>query len=205
MEDSIWIKKERERLAELIIIRDDFKQIEKIAGIDVTILNNEKLIAAVVVCDKEFNQIDKAYAIHDLKKEKEQAIYAEGPVIIDAVKKLKITPDVILINGHGITHPRLGLASYIGLALDLSTIGVAKNLRTGKVIDGLVYVNDEIRGYEVITRDASKPVYVSPGHKVSLKSSIAIVKDCIKWPHKLPEPLALAHKYLNKVKHATVV
>ncbi len=202
--DEHSIKKEQARLAELVIIRDDFKQIEKIAGVDITILNNEKLIAVVVVCDKEFNQIDKAYAIHDLNKEK-QTIYTEGPAIIDAVKKLRINPDIILINGHGITHPRLGLASYIGLELDISTIGVAKNLRTGKVIDGLVYVNDEIRGYEVMTREASKPVYVSPGHKVSLKSSIAIVKDCIKWPHKLPEPLALAHKYLNKVKHATVV
>ncbi len=198
--DEYRIKKEQARLAELVIIRDDFKQIEKIAGVDVTILNNEKLIAAVVVCDKEFNQIDKAYAINDLKKEKEQAVYIEGPAIIDAVKKLKITPDIILINGHGITHPRLGLASYVGLTLNISTIGVAKNLRTGTVIDGLVYVDNEIRGYEVITRDSSKPVYVSPGHKVSLKSSIAIVKDCIKWPHKLPEPLALAHKYLNKVK-----
>ena len=202
MEEIHIIKKEQARVAELVIIRDDFSNLDYIAGVDSIVINNEKIIAVIILCNKEMEPIDKAFAIHDKKNNQSdwQAAYKEGPAIIEAVKKLKTKPDVILVNGHGISHSRLGIASFIGLLLDTSTIGVVKNIVHGKVVDGLLYVENEIRGYELQTRKGSRPVYVSPGHKVSLKSSINIVRDCIKWPHKLPEPLALAHKYLNKLK-----
>ena len=92
------------------------------------------------------------------------------------------------------------MASHVGILLDAATIGVTKNLMLGEVKDGTIYVEKEARGYELITRKHAKPIYLSPGYKVSLKKSLEIIKNCIREPHKLPEPLHLAHKYGKKVK-----
>ncbi len=204
MEERPYPKEELRELADKIVIKDDYEKIERVAGLDFTIIG-DKIIAAVAVCNEKMEQIEKAYAVrskdesisrHDITRD----IFKEGTAMIEAVNKLEKKPDLLIVNGAGIIHPGLGLASYIGLILNIPTIGVSKNISHGKVIDGLVYVASEIKGYELATREGSRPVYVSPGHRVSLKSSIAIVKQCIKWPHKMPEPLALAHKYVNKVK-----
>ena len=206
IEDIARIKKEQARLAGLVIIKDVFSKAENIGGVDYTIIN-DRVIAAVVTCNQEMNPIDKADSIMDANNAN-YAGYKEASCIMDAIKKLKDKPDILLIRGDGITHMRLGLASYIGIALDMPTIGVSKTAGNGRVIDGLIYVESEIKGYELPTRVGSRPVYISPGHKISITSCPEIVKKSFKWPHKMPEPLALAHKMVNKLKQtldATVV
>ena len=127
--------------------------------------------------------------------------FREAPLILAACQKLTVTPDLILVDGQGIAHPRrMGLASHIGLWLNLPTIGCAKSLLCGthqvpgaepgsyaEVID-----NGEIIGAALRTKLGVKPIYVSIGHKIDLPTAIYWVMNCCRG-YRLPEPTRLAH------------
>jgi deoxyribonuclease V len=127
--------------------------------------------------------------------------FREAPLTLAACQKLTLTPDLILVDGQGIAHPRrLGLASHLGLWLDMPTIGCAKSLLCGRY--GPVEASQgsfaELRdGGEVIgavlrTKARTTPVYVSIGHKVDLEAAIYWVMQCCRG-YRLPEPTRLAH------------
>ena len=99
----------------------------------------------------------------------------------------------------GIYPRRIGMASHLGILLDTATIGVTKKLMLGELRGNTIYVEKEARGYELVTREHARPVYVSPGHNVSLKTSLEVIKNCLRKLHKLPEPLHLAHRYGKKI------
>ena len=127
--------------------------------------------------------------------------FRESPLILSACEQLAATPDLILVDGQGIAHPRrIGLASHLGLLLDTPAIGCAKSLLCGKhevpgeeagsyamILDG-----DETIGAALRTRTGVKPVYVSTGHKINLQSAIHWVLECCRG-YRLPEPTRLAH------------
>jgi len=127
--------------------------------------------------------------------------FREAPLTLAAFERLDITPDLILFDGQGIAHPRrLGLASHLGLFLDTPTIGCAKSRLCGnhqipgpepgsyaELMDG-----EEIIGAALRTKAGTKPVYVSIGHRVDLKSAINWVMRCCRG-YRLPEPTRLAH------------
>ena len=92
------------------------------------------------------------------------------------------------------------MASHVGILLDAATIGVTKRLMLGEVKDRTIYVDKEARGYELVTKEYANPIYVSPGHKISLKTSLEVIKNCMMPPHKMPEPLHIAHKHSNKAR-----
>jgi len=125
--------------------------------------------------------------------------FRELPPAILAIRKLDKKPDVFLVDGHGLAHPRrLGFASHLGLVLDAPTIGVAKSLLCGEVKDcgsdvwkPLVH-EGEIVGEALFTRPRSKPLYLSVGHKVSLETAIKIVLHCSRR-YRVPVPLREAH------------
>jgi deoxyribonuclease V len=120
---------------------------------------------------------------------------------MEAFNKLDNKPDVLIVKGNGILHPRrIGMASHVGILLDMATIGFTKNLMLGEVREKTIYVEKEARGYELITREHARPVYISPGNKVSLKTSLEVIKNCLRYPNKLPIPLHLAHKCGNNIK-----
>jgi len=127
--------------------------------------------------------------------------FRESPLILAACEKLAINPDLILVDGQGIAHPRrFGLASHLGLLLDTPSIGCAKSLLWGKhqPVDYPVGSYKEIfDGAEVIgaalrTKAGMNPIYVSIGHKVDLPTAIYWVKQSCQ-NHRLPEPTRLAH------------
>jgi len=127
--------------------------------------------------------------------------FREAPLTLAAFERLDIAPDLVLFDGQGIAHPRrLGLASHLGLFLDIPTIGCAKSRLCGhydtlglepggyaELVDG-----EEIIGAALRTKAGTKPVYVSIGHKVNLKSAINWVMRCCRG-YRLPEPTRLAH------------
>ena len=197
------LEEEQIKLAKKVIVKDDFEKTERIAGVDQAFANGN-VISGIVVCSyKDLNLIEKKYAVVKAKFPYISGFlsYRESPAIIEAFNQLENKPDILIVDGNGILHPRrIGMASHLGILLDIPTIGVAKRLIAGEVREGTVYIEKEARGYELATREHSKPLYVSPGYKVSLKTSLEIVKKCIKFPHKLPEPLYLAHRYANKIK-----
>jgi deoxyribonuclease V len=127
--------------------------------------------------------------------------FRETPLILAACEKLSNVPDLILIDGQGIAHPRrLGLASHVGLFLDLPTIGCAKSILCGQhqpvgedvgshaeLLD-----NGELIGAALRTKARVRPIYVSVGHQIDLASALQLVMKCCRG-YRLPEPTRLAH------------
>ncbi len=191
------LEREQEKLSKNIILQDGFKRVDKIAGIDQTYLGND-VISCIVVCDAKTGEaIEKqeAKVPAPIPYKPGFLAYRDMPAMVEAYSKLKTTPDIIIIDGHGIAHPRrLGLASHFGLVVGRPTIGVAKSLVTGRIEAGKIYVEKDLCGFELRTREHANPIYVSPGHMISPGTALKIVRELIKPPHKLPEPLHLAHK-----------
>ena len=203
MIDFAKLKEEQLKLAKKVITKDSFDKLELIGGGDCS-YNQDDIIAAIVISDYKTMQVkEKVYAVVKAKVPYLQGFlaYREGAAISEAYARLQNKPDIIIFDGNGILHPRrCGLASHLGVLLDIATIGTAKQLLVGEVKNNIVYINKEERGELFVTREHSKPIYVSPRHKISLKTSIEIVKNCLRFPHKLPEPLHLAHRYANEIK-----
>ena len=136
--------------------------------------------------------------------------FREAPTVIEAVRRLPLRPDLLMCDGQGIAHPRrLGLASHVGLALDLPTIGVAKSLLIGKhrpvgrARRCRVQLRDggEVIGSVVRTRDGVKPLYVSIGHRITLAEAIRWTLNCCRGV-RLPEPARQAHRLVSAAAQA---
>ena len=134
--------------------------------------------------------------------------FRESPVLLKAFDKLKNVPDVVILDGQGIAHPRgLGIASHIGLILDLPTIGCAKKVLVGKYempkIEAgdhspLVYKEKTV-GVALRTKTNVLPVFISPGHRMDVSSAIEIILSACRG-YKLPEPTRQAHLLVNRVR-----
>lgn len=202
MVDIGKLKQEQLKLSEKVITTDSFKKIETVGGCDLAYVDN-KVISAVIVLDyRTMKVIEKKYAVIDVPIPYIPGFlsYREAPAIVEAFNKLENKPDALLCDCNGILHPRrIGCASHVGILLDQVTIGVAKNLLCGELKDNTVVVDKEVRAITIKTKEFAKPIFISPGHKISLKTSVEIVKKCLK-DHKLPEPLHQAHKYASKLK-----
>ena len=175
-----------------------------IGGIDQTYTSNNRIISAAVVIDrKSLKEIEAKYSVMEVNFPYIPGFlsYRELPAMVEAYRMLEQRPDMIIIDGNGILHPRrLGLASHLGILLDAVTIGVAKNLLSGEVDGERVIIDKEVRGYRLVTKEHANPIFISPGHKIGLASAIDLAKKLIIPPHKLPEPVHLAHKLANRVK-----
>lgn len=124
------------------------------------------------------------------------------PALLDALSALHCRPDLAFVDGHGIAHPRrLGVASHFGLASGLPTIGVARERLTGGHAEpgdtagdsARLYDGDQQVGWAVRTRSGASPVFVSPGHKVSLASALELALR-FGGRHRLPVPAHLAQQ-----------
>jgi len=197
------MRNEQLKLAEVIVLRDSIDKPKLIAGCDCT-FDGDNIIAVInVVKYPSMEFVEAKYSIQESKFPyiPGYLTYRILPAIVDAFSKLTNRPDIMICDGNGIIHQRrIGSVSHIGLVLDTPTIGVAKKLAMGHVKDGKVWMENEIRGFEMKTKDTANPIYISPGHKVSLGMALRLVKNCIRPPHKMPEPLHAARKYANKIR-----
>lgn len=132
--------------------------------------------------------------------------FREAPILIKAFEKLKNIPDVVIFDGHGISHPRgLGLASHLGLILDLPAIGCAKKKLVGTYEPVGSEAGDHtpivfkgrVVGVALRTKRNVAPVFVSPGHKMDILSAIRIVMETCRG-YRLPEPTRKAHLSVNR-------
>ena len=190
-----------------------------IAGIDCAFSRDGERILAVVVVLRppEFELAETVSASRKVTFPYIPGLlsFREAPVCLAAVEKLQTQPDVFIIDGQGIAHPRrLGLAAHLGLFLDQPTIGCAKSRLTGtyeepplekggysllKDEKGKQNTQSEIIGAVVRTRTKVKPVFVSVGHRCLLEDAIRVVLDC-SVRYRLPEPTRLAHQAVSKLK-----
>ena len=168
------LKEEQIKLAKKISLTDQFEKIEKIAGVDY-VYTEKHIICAVVILDyKTLKTIERKYAI-----EEQSFPYIPGflsyrvtPVTIKAFEKIENKPDLLIVSASGIMHPRrIGAASAVGLFLDLPTIGITNKNLCGKDIEGGIYMDKEFLGKKIETKDKAKPIYVSQGHRIGIKTT----------------------------------
>jgi deoxyribonuclease V len=136
--------------------------------------------------------------------------FREAPVLLKALAHVESEPDLVLCDGQGIAHPRrLGLASHVGLWLDRPCGGCAKSKLTGRYTEPAgapgscspLTDRGAVIGSAVRTKARTQPVFVSPGHRIDLDSSVRWVLAVCRR-HRLPEPTRLAHLYVNEVRTA---
>jgi deoxyribonuclease V len=134
--------------------------------------------------------------------------FREVPALLEAWQQLPQKPDVVVLDGQGITHPRrMGIASHFGLLANCAAIGCAKNMLYGrfpelgeaKFSSSPITGGADLLGYALRTKQGVKPVYISPGNGVSVPQSLDIITHCI-GRHRIPEPTRLAHNAVNLLR-----
>jgi deoxyribonuclease V len=198
------------RLSEHIIPEDKLPQrIRLIAGVDVAYVEGASIGAVAVldfgsmklkesqttVCPTRFPYVPTLLAFREI------------PPAVMCIQKLRVQPDVFLVDGHGFAHPNhCGFASHLGLVLRKPTIGVAKGILVGEVesakVEGdvaLIRDKGEVIGAQILSKRGLKPIYVSIGHMISLGTAIEIVKRCT-LNNRVPEPVLQAHRIATAEK-----
>lgn len=173
-----------------------------VCGVDVAYRKNLSFCSAVLM---NMNKMEVKESINATLIVKHAYIPSyfmirEYDPIMNIMKLLKTDFDVLLVEGHGVLHPRrCGLASYVGVMANKPTIGVAKTLLCGSVIaDNFVELNGFVSGYKMI-KQGMKPVYISVGHMIDLANAITIVRQLVKREERIPEPLRLADTNSKKL------
>jgi deoxyinosine 3'endonuclease (endonuclease V) len=192
-------KKLQEDFSKLVVLMDTLgKEPTNICGIDVAYSKNVAYCSAVLVNTQPMRMvknINKSSLVIN-PYVPGYLMLRESEAILNVLKPLRSSIDVLLIDGHGVLHPRkCGLASYIGVLLDVPTIGVAKSLLCGVIRDDHAILIDGIPyGFELI-RANKKPIYISVGHGLALETAIKIVSNLILPKERIPEPLRLADRF----------
>jgi deoxyribonuclease V len=197
------LRAEQIALSKQVDLQDDFKKIDTVAGIDIAYPKNEfeEACGACVVMDYKTRDIIDRKTISwetNFPYISTYLFYREFPVIRELVNILKHEPTVFMFDGNGILHPYgMGLATQAGIELNKSSIGVAKRLLYGDIEGNIVKIEGSKKGYLFFSSEKIKrPIFVSPGYKISFKSTMKVVKKFSKY--KIPEPLRQAHILAKK-------
>ena len=184
------------------------KDIYTVAGVDAGYRGDMAYAAVVVMKLADLKPLEEAVAAKPVQFPYVPGLlsFREGPVILQALHKLKTPPDLLMIDGQGIAHPRrFGIASHIGVLLDTPTIGCAKTRLVGHYKEPgrnkgnytFLKARDETIGAVLRTRSGVKPLYVSIGHRMGLRDSIRIILQCCRR-YRLPEPIRRADQLARK-------
>ena len=202
-------------LAPRLILRGGPRSPRVIAGADVAVLPvRNRLVAAVVVLRRPPSAGTAEWEVVEQVLEDGPAdfpyvpgllSFREAPILLDCFARLQTTPDLVLVDGQGIAHPReFGLASHLGLWLDIPTVGCAKSRLVGEYAEPGPEVGDwspltdgrETLGRVLRARSRVKPVFVSVGHRLGLAGATKLLLACGRG-YRLPEPTRRAHHLVN--------
>jgi deoxyribonuclease V len=193
-----------------VTVADRIGEIRRIAGVDAGFESQGKVTRAAVVVMSwpGLERLDQAVVRQPTRFPYVPGLlsFRELPAVLAAFGELKAGPDLALCDGQGIAHPRrLGIASHLGLWLGLPTIGVGKSRLVGTFEDPGERKGDQARlmdgderiGTVLRTRDGVKPLFVSPGHRVSIGTAAEIVlAACTRY--RLPEPVRAADRLASR-------
>jgi deoxyribonuclease V len=196
-------EREQKKFSKQVSIKDsiDFSKIERIGACRTSSFKN-KIISGIIIFNKNMEILEQDYSIEVAQIPYEPAFRAfrELPVMMSVFDKIEEKPEIMLVDGEGIAHPRLfGLASHFSLVTSIPTIGVSNHLLCGEINGEDIIFNGKNVGKVVSLKKGSNPLYVSPGNLISIETAEKIVKRLIILPHKLPEPLHEANKYMKKI------
>jgi deoxyribonuclease V len=178
--------------------------VERLAGVDVSFREDVARAAVVVLSFPALERVDQAWAQVPVTFPYIPGYlsFREGPAVLAAFERLTLWPDLVIFDGQGTAHPRrFGLACHLGLFLDLPSIGCAKSRLCGVAVDPgpgrgdwtPLRDRDEVIGVALRSRPGTKPLYVSPGHRVDLPTAIHYVLACCAR-YRLPETTRWAHR-----------
>ena len=192
--------------------RDLPEEIRSVAGADISYSRHSDLFFAAVVLLEypTMNLIEEACYRERVSFPYIPGLlsFREGPAVLKAFERLQNVPDIVIFDGQGIAHPRgIGLASHMGLFLNIPSIGCAKKRLVGSYDEVGQEIGDyadlilenQIVGAALRTKEKVKPVFISPGHKISIRSSIDVVISCCRG-YRLPEPVRRAHLSVNRLR-----
>lgn len=206
--DAVVVQK---ALRDRIRIVNDFGKLEIVAGVDVSYNLQNKLSRAVVVLMRLNDLKPIAHAVEYLPTTFPYVpgflSFREIPVVLKALNALPQSPDILMVDGQGVAHPRrLGIAAHLGLLTDLPSIGVAKSRLTGKYTEPGAHKGDhtllmdkqEQIGTVLRSKDNTNVLFISPGHRVDHDTALGLTLRCL-TKYRLPEPTRLADK-ISKLK-----
>lgn len=206
---------DQKMMARAVRLMGNLNRINLIAAVDTAYGTNAETVyaAAVVLSFPDLAEVARTYHCEPVRFPYVPGLfyYREGPAMLGALAKLDCEPDVIIVHGHGVAHPRkCGMACQVGLAVDRPTVGCARKLLTGrhrpvapaKGSYQPIIVNSREAGLAYRTKENVKPVFVSPGHQCDLEHARDIIVKNLRG-FRLPEPLRLAHLFANKYRRRT--
>jgi deoxyribonuclease V len=192
-------------LADRVERGDRLGVVRYVAGIDISANDRTGLAraAVVVLTFPALDAVEVARAERPLTMPYVPGLlsFREAPVILAAMEKLARAPDLLLVDGQGLAHPRrFGIACHLGVLLDLPAIGCAKSILRGRhapLADEVgaraeLVENGAVIGMALRTRRRARPIYISIGNRVSLETAVRYVEACCRG-YRLPEPTRLAH------------
>ncbi len=195
----------QKQLAPEVLRTGEVATLQYIAGVDIAAGRASSIAQAAVVVldypDLKPVEIEVAQGILELPYIPGLLSFREAPLVLAAFRKIKLSPDIVMVDGQGIAHPRrLGIASHLGLLLDNVTVGCAKSRLCGSYITPAkekgsytdITDDGEIIGAALRTNTGIKPLFISTGHKISLENAVYWVMQCCRG-YRLPEPTRLAH------------
>jgi len=194
----------QQRLRNQVRCRGKLAKLHRVAGVDISV-RLDRAIAAIVVLEfpsLELTELSLAEWPVPFPYVPGLLSFREIPSILAATMQLKTEPDLLLIDGQGIAHPRrFGLASHLGVILNKPTIGCAKTRFIGTHDEPAeeagcytdLFDKEELIGAVLRTRTRVKPMYISVGHKIDLPTALDVVLECCAG-YRLPEPTRLAHQ-----------
>lgn len=189
-----------------LILEDRLEAVRRVAGVDVGFEEGGTVTRAAVAVLRypELDVLETAIARRPTEFPYVPGLlsFRELPAVLEALEQLQELPDLLLCDGQGIAHPRrLGIASHLGLLVNIPSIGVAKTRLCGTHDEPPNHrgawtplrANGEIIGAVLRTRLGVKPLYISPGHRISLETAIHYVMNCC-TRYRLPETTRHAHR-----------
>ncbi len=210
IEEAIQIQ---EALRDRIVLKKTFSTVRTIGGGDVAYSKNGNLLfgAIVVLSFPEMEILDTAEADGKIPFPYLPGLltFREGPILIKTFQKLRLKPDMMIYDAQGIAHPRgIGLASHMGLWLNLPSIGCAKTpllpefISPGPFKGSFEWIRREGKkaGAVLRTKDGVKPLFVSPGHRIDFSASNRLILESCKG-FRFPEALRKAHQFAERIAH----
>jgi len=199
---------------ERVETQDRYGPLQYVAGADMAFDPETNIAFAGVIVYRlpELEEVERRMARRKLRFPYVPGLlsFREGPVLLAAFARLRVSPDVILIDGHGVAHPRrFGIACHLGLLLDCPTIGCAKSILVGEAVEPGAQAGSvaplvdkgETVGMALRTRGQVRPIYVTIGHRVSLGSAVRIVAQCVDG-FRIPKPTREADHWVGELRRA---
>lgn len=199
-------------LRDKVIIQERELLVKTIGGADISLNLYSTTIYAGIVLLSFPDLIPYAYSL--VKSETRfpyvpgYLAFREAPALVSVWEQIPVKPDILVVDGHGIAHPRrMGIAAHFGALTGQTSMGCAKKVLTGKYDEpgiekgavSTIYDKNEQLGFAFRSKTKTAPVFISPGYGLGMQNSLDIIRSCV-GKYRIPEPTRLAHELVNKFR-----